>query len=126
VSCPAAAACTAVGREAERWNGTAWTFERLPSRGGANSPSLVGLSCPTSRGCTGIEARGYAYLWTGSRWSPEHLAALPSARYYSLSDVACPSAGSCFAVGAWFNGRGTGVPLMERWHHSHWSIQTDA
>jgi hypothetical protein len=51
VSCPAKAACTAVGERnlltlAERWNGSSWTIQRTPNPSGVRTSQLLGVSCP--------------------------------------------------------------------------------
>ena len=63
ISCTASNACTAVGwyatkggesgqaTLAERWNGTEWALQTMPSPSGAKESSAAGLACPLSSTC---------------------------------------------------------------------------
>jgi hypothetical protein len=59
VSCPAKAACTAVGERnlltlAERWNGSSWTIQRTPNPSGVQTSQLLGVSCPFTTSCIAV------------------------------------------------------------------------
>ncbi len=65
MSCPSAAACTAVGSYAnsagtgltlaERWDGTTWSVQTTPNPpGGRAFNNLLGVSCPSRVACTAV------------------------------------------------------------------------
>ncbi len=88
VSCTSADACTAVGRFGtdgvsplvERWHGTNWSVQIVPSQGEVERAALWGVSCPTSANCTAVgdyvprSARAASTLieqWSGKSWEVE-------------------------------------------------------
>ena len=64
VSCASARSCTAVGyysnasgydvRLTERWDGTAWSIQRIPNPAGATSTQLLAVSCESSARCVAV------------------------------------------------------------------------
>jgi hypothetical protein len=130
VSCTSPSACEAVGvtfsrsgtrgAVAERWNGTRWQIQPVPSPGGGY---LVGVSCTSPAACTavggstpGTPGKALAERWDGVRWRVQPT---PSpAPHAFLSGVACTSSSSCTAVG----GSDAGT-LAERWNGTTWSTQ---
>jgi hypothetical protein len=86
VSCPSATVCVAVGSSvsrtgakvalAERWNGTAWTIQRVPSPAGAVTVSLSAVSCTSATACSAVgyyATSGAAFValaerWDGAKW----------------------------------------------------------
>src|SRR5215510_200933 len=134
VSCPAANSCIAVGTYtkasgagvtlAERWNGTAWRIQPVPSPPGAAWSALGGVSCvsPSAWEAVGITASrsgaqtALAERWNGSSWQLQPTPNLSQGG--GLNGVSCSSASACTAVGA--SGAG---PLAERWDGARWSIQ---
>jgi hypothetical protein len=75
VSCPASAACEAVGAWsstagspdrsalAERWNGTRWRMQAAPNPAGAQITLLNGINCTTAGACAAV---GSSWDGTGS------------------------------------------------------------
>jgi len=129
VSCTGSSACTAVGNSvdqagasqplAERWDGTQWTIQPIPSpsQGGG---SLNSVACPSASACTAVgvsNAGTLAERWDGTRWAIQPTPN-PSQGGGGLSGVACPSASACTAVG----GSNAGT-LAERWDGVKWRIQ---
>src|SRR5262249_55736664 len=126
VSCPAANSCMAVGTYtkasgagvalAERWNGSTWRIQPIPSPRGAAWSNLFGVSCTSPSACEAVGTTAsrsgalkvLAEGWNGSRWQIQP--ALSLAGGGQLNGVSCTSASACTAVG----GSGAG-PLAERW-----------
>jgi hypothetical protein len=116
--------CTAVGSVGlhqllERWNGRRWSIQRAPA--GAPGAELNGVSCVSASDCVAVGGRtsshqAIAERGTGSRWSVERTPKLASGSL--LWGVSCPAAADCMAVGS----RG-GLPLLERWNGTSWSVQ---
>jgi hypothetical protein len=115
VSCPAAAACEAVGDSSAgsysaAWNGTAWTAQAvLPVPSGATSDTLIGVACTSATACTTVgysrgSASPYAELtlaeaWNGTAWNIQDTPS-PAATSNTLDSVSCVTAASCVAVGS--------------------------
>jgi hypothetical protein len=119
VSCSSATACTAVGRHSvgtnkttlvDRWNGTEWLAQELPSAIGSwESPlepkieELNAVSCSSPYQCIAVghmkregEITGTAFHWNGTSWA---LQGAPRPINAELFGVACPTVTSCFANG---------------------------
>ena len=72
VSCTSTRACTSVGGNPGRWNGSQWSVQHLSS-GNAIHPSMLGVSCPSLNMCmaAGYDDTGATYdfslifRWTG-------------------------------------------------------------
>jgi hypothetical protein len=96
VSCTSTAACTAVGTEVYRWEGSRWTIEPAPLGGDV----LSGVSCTSERACTAVGS--WIYTWNGHAWSRVRNAPPPG-----LDSVSCTSRESCVAVGRYEDRRGT-------------------
>jgi hypothetical protein len=151
VSCPTATACTAGGSEmnsaqkpvplAERWNGTRWSVQSVPSPAGAIGAGFNGLSCATPATCIAAGSYGNSHgasallaeTWNGTRW---HIQATPGAAGSTGSEflaVSCSAAAACTAVGATTistpgrrsasGGTSMTVSLAERWNGTNWRIQ---
>jgi hypothetical protein len=94
VSCSSATACTAVGYYdsgecgsadsptpcpqtalLERWNGSRWSFQNSPTRGGAIDGPLVAVSCQSATRCTAVGSD--AERWNGTTWLIQRLPAPP-------------------------------------------------
>lgn len=145
VSCPSAAACTAVGSFAPtvggdstlgsslwmRWRGMSWSIE-LPAnpagpRAGADT---AGVSCTSPTRCTAVgffashSLTAFAEGWSGTGWSIQHIPAPAGAASMALTGVSCTAVGGCEAVGSYQPGNNqSDVPLVEFWNGSGWSIQ---
>jgi hypothetical protein len=135
VSCPAANSCMAVGTYvrasgagvtlAERWNGSRWRIQPIPSPPGAAFSALLGVSCVARSACEAVGATvsrlgaqtPLAERWDGSKWQAQ--AAPTPAGGGALNGVSCISPVSCTAVG----GSARGKALAERWDGARWSIQ---
>jgi hypothetical protein len=131
VACSGAGACTAVGDSgsspdlaalAERWDGTAFTIQPVPSPASSQSTELGGVSCPAATACTAVGSYrvpspgGYptthslAERWDGTAWSIQPTPDLQG----GLAAVSCPTVSDCTAVGA----------RAEQWNGSAWSGET--
>jgi hypothetical protein len=145
VSCATATFCELVGNFSDSsgdqfnlgatWNGTAWTLQTVPGRGGAFPTGLTAVSCAAQAAC---EAGGafaaiqsapvpVAVAWNGTAWLRQHAAAPPGAASNALNAVSCVSAVFCEAVGSRpdRSGRHTNA-LAEVWTGSSWKIQKAA
>src|SRR5215468_7731388 len=137
VSCPAANSCMAVGTYvkasgagvtlAERWDGSTWRIQPVPSPPGAAWSALLGVSCVSPSACEAVGAtvsrsrawRVLAERWNGTRWQ---IQPAPSSGSSYLVGVSCTSPTACTAVG----GSAPGTPgkaLAERWDGSSWRVQ---
>lgn len=133
VSCSAANACTAVGRQelktlAERWNGTEWSTQTTPNPT-AEGSKLDSVSCSSAEACTaageshnGGEKKTLAESWNGKEWT---IQTTPNPEKTSggsyFHGISCTSSTACTAVGETIN-LGTQT-LAERWNGTQWSIQ---
>jgi hypothetical protein len=133
VACTSASSCTAVGGRtdsagnpvgtlAERWNGTRWRIQPMPTSPGGQ---LTGLACPAQAACTAV---GFTFTssggmilaerWNGTRWRIQPTPLLPAAHDISPPAVACPARTACTAVGGFENDGPGSVSLAERWRES--------
>lgn len=126
VACPRASLCQAVGTVgAEKWNGTAWTVEKLPAS--VRAPSLGSVSCPTVSDCVAVGARSngtmavtLAEIWNGSTWTVHNPVNPPGALEVKLSSVSCSSTTDCIAVGDYEVSNNFFAALAEKWNGSAW------
>lgn len=87
------------------------------------SDSLASVSCPSTRFCMAVGARGanqtlpLTERWTGSRWL---VTKLPSKAAGALGDVSCTSSTFCLAVGAWYSDLDMEVL---RWNGAEWRTE---
>jgi hypothetical protein len=128
-SCTSATACTALGQFtnsagnyvtfAERWNGTSWSIQSIPSLTGAESSQLGSLSCGSATACV---AAGFSEstthivttlveAWNGTAWTIESTPNANGAIASGFNAVSCISA-DCTAVG--FTQVYVYVPFVER------------
>jgi hypothetical protein len=144
VSCTSGTACTAVGFTsnsagtdlplAERWNGTAWSAQSIPSPSGAIYSFLSGVSCPSATACTAVGYYGnstgtelpLAESWNGTAWALQSATTPSGATFTALMDVSCASSSSCTAVGNSGSKNGAEQTLAEAWNGTAWSVQTTA
>jgi len=134
VSCPSPSDCTAVGLGngfgagtpitlGERWNGTRWNLEAVPSPIGAAANLLNGIACPATDACVAVGTAGptrgifsaEALRWNGRAWHLQQIPTLPGA---NLNAVSCVTETDCVAVG----GSNAGT-LAEHWDGKHWTVQ---
>jgi len=138
VSCTSATACTSVGYYtnrsgttrplAERWDGSAWTFQDVANPAG--DMALNAVSCSTATTCIAVgtdNASGtitpVAEAWDGTAWTRQNTPQPAGAASSSLAGVSCVSASDCTAVGDSAAPSGADSPLVERWDGSAWTIQ---
>jgi len=102
---------------AERWNGSSWQLQTLPS---ADSDATVSsVSCTSAKFCEAV-GLGSAYIWDGSAWTTQTVPTAAAAG--SLSGVSCTSRSFCEAVGE-YNDSPNVVPVVTEWNGSAWSSQ---
>jgi sugar lactone lactonase YvrE len=146
VSCASAESCVAVGsREdlnsstepgfAERWNGSRWSFESLPT------PTLpyvgmTGVSCASTSACMAVgegptnpgapqELKSVADSWEmGKGWSITPVELPNGAKEGGLLAVSCSSSTECVAVGTTFNGEGHLQPYATLWKSGSWTVKS--
>jgi hypothetical protein len=142
VSCPSAAACTAVGYYylhpagpavtlAETWRGSAWHVQATPNPAGARYSSLTAVSCTAPAACTAVGTyhgkggipQALVERWNGSRWAIQSLATPDGATVSTVAGVSCTSATACVASGYYDTSTGSGRPLVEVWNGTGWHIQ---
>ena len=147
VSCSSASACTTVGgyltlsgevNLAERWNGSVWVPQSIPTPGDPTLPflprELASVSCPTATDCTtvgnytvpstGVDVT-LAEQWKGSEWTVEATPNPAAAdRYSQLTGVSCSDPVACTAVGVYYDSSNLEHMLVEAWNGETWSIQT--
>src|SRR5579884_3751579 len=133
VSCTSATACTVLGgytsngsavMVAERWNGSTWSMQTIPSPSGSTASSLLAISCGSATTCMAVGNYSTAtspYLlltasWKGSKWKVVPAASVGNA-LTTLSGVSCSSANACVAVGQ--SGQD-----VERWNGRKWKAQS--
>jgi hypothetical protein len=142
VACTTPTSCTAVGQTgfsepiAQRWDGTSWAAQTLPSPDGALQTDLVGVSCPSQTACLAIGSALYtrgtgtnltvAEQWNGDQWAIARSSNPSGATAYALTGVSCGSARECMAVGYYFDAIGTRLALAEAWDGSAWTVQSTA
>ena len=149
VSCNAASECTVVGSYAdngnqneslaERWNGTAFTLQTVPTPAGATTNTFGSVSCvPSSSDCTAVGwffesggseiALSFAEGWNGTRWSVESTPAPIGASGGAYpTGVSCRTPHVCVAVGeADTASGGLGFDWAQASNGASWSNQTTA
>ena len=137
VSCPAANSCVAVGTYskasgagvtlAERWDGSSWRVQPVPSPAGAAWSALAGVSCVSPSACEAVGItvsrsrvwRPLAERWNGTRWQ---IQPIQSSGGNYLIGVSCTSPTACTAVGGPARGA-SGNALAVRWDGSRWRVQ---
>jgi hypothetical protein len=136
VSCSAPDACTAVGQYttpdtflpfAEAWNGTTWTVQTTPFKGGS-AGYLDGVSCASPGDCVAVGDLGHSDIWNGTAWQYQRIALPANSRAVVLTSVSCASASACTAVGSYGlkTGAGGSQTLGEAWNGAQWALQTTA
>jgi hypothetical protein len=141
VSCTASTTCTAVGEYinssgasvtlAERWNGTNWAIQPIPSPAGAGDEYLDAVSCTAPTACAAVgqyhNSSGVlatlAERWNGTNWAIQPALNPAGARDSYLEAVSCTTPTACTAVGQYYNSSGVLATLAERWNGTNWAIQ---
>lgn len=110
---------------AERWNGSSWSTQSVPSPKGTASTTLTGVSCTSSTACIAV---GYstksgsdatmAAAFNGKSWA---LQTTPNPLSPDrLNAVSCSGSSSCVAVGS--SGSGLTVSTVAlQWNGSKWA-----
>ena len=143
VSCTSPRACTAVGAAAipgmgsgalaERWNGSSWHVQPMPSPVHEGIP-LGAVSCASATSCTAVGNYDFgattntsfgmlAEHWNGRRWRIQSLPPVgnPGA---DLTSVSCHRS-ACTAAGYFIHQEDGSVisPLALRWNGARWRVQ---
>ena len=105
VSCTSPTACTAVGSQVYRWNGSRWSVQPTPG-----SNRLAGVSCTSNNACTAVGSA--LHTWNGDGWSVLPIPSPARATDVTLSGVSCVSPDSCVAVGSYENQATQDFPLI--------------
>jgi subtilisin family serine protease len=144
ISCVSATSCVAAGHYfegedvkvlIERWNGTSWSPEAVPSPyAGAPFTRARSVSCVSSSECFAIGAfvdgNGVLKNWSGQlkggSWTNVTVPSVEGAEESMLEDVSCTSATFCMAVG-WAFDEGVGhKPVSAIWNGTAWKLVTAA
>lgn len=139
VSCASRQMCIAVGNTsaqtptgfAERWNGSSWLREQLPSPAdvGSYGVHLRDVACPSAMVCVAVgsysnrddDAMGLVERWNGASWSIQPVTV--AADWSSLTAVSCSSGNACTAVGVVGAEGEKDHALVERWNGRTWSSE---
>jgi hypothetical protein len=125
VSCVSGTDCVAAGTQGdsrvgvapliERWNGTAWSVQRLPGFTPVFE-DLSGVSCVSADDCLAVGTGSFApaaetlfVFWNGTQWLVHDNETVLGA---DLSGVSCPSADFCVTVGTQPPSQGIGVATL--------------
>jgi len=141
VSCSASNSCTAIGSYstssqnftlAERWNGSEWSLQSMPTMPSETVYKLESIACPASNDCTAV---GYsetelgnkvvplAEHWNGTTWTVSSIANPEKATRAWIYGISCVSTSDCWAVG--YRNK-TGNALAEHWNGSTWTVNSPA
>jgi hypothetical protein len=153
VSCTSATACTAVGSFgsyypatgtsrssalAERWDGTSWSIQSVPSPPNGQDSTLSAVSCSSTTACTAVGSAAatpdaipepFAEHWDGTGWSVQTIPA-PTGEGNGgafLNAVSCTSATACTAVGSFYDVATDPITVQTvaaRWDGTSWSVQS--
>ena len=147
VSCSSSIACIAVGSYtpengggfhafAERWNGTEWQVQSMPSPSEGEDSQLFGVSCSSPTACiavgryyntTLLREQMLTESWNGSEWKLQSTAEPSGGEKSQLIGVSCSSSTACTAVGLYYDPtitKNAYQPLAERWNGTEWKAQT--
>jgi hypothetical protein len=154
VACTTAGACTAAGSYlnssgtslnlAERWNGTSWAIQSVPSPAGALDSELVAVSCISATACTAggdylssaAAVRGsrpdsagpditLAETWNGSSWTVQATPNPAGTLVDGFLGLSCVTSGACAAVGSYATAADlAGLGLAEARSGTKWKIQS--
>jgi hypothetical protein len=137
ISCPSAATCFAVGEVLkksttegaliEHFNGSAWTYVRVPLPKNISSSSLTAISCSSPSACTAIgsyiapplgQSDPMLLRWNGINWALEAAPArLSHVTSITFLQVSCASVTACTAVGQSTTTKGASA------YAAHWNGQ---
>jgi hypothetical protein len=122
LSCTGPSSCTAVGSNAcggplaERFNGTAWSVQRLAlnRKVTACGGSLTDVSCYSDQFCVAVGGT-IVEQWNGRRWQ---ILPTPHASRIRITSVSCRAPNGCAAGGGWAGGS-----LLAWWNGRRWRVQ---
>ncbi|HTU79035.1 MAG TPA: hypothetical protein VMF09_09780 [Solirubrobacteraceae bacterium] len=142
VSCHGGSECTAVGYYektsdgphypvAERWNGSTWAIETMPSPSKEENVDLAAVSCGSSKQCVAVgqyntgkpaTRRALAEQWDGTAWKVKTTAKLPTEDEQSwFEGVSCADASQCAVVGVQLGTTLGEQALAERLDGTKWA-----
>ncbi len=128
VSCTSPRSCTAVGSSAsrfalaERWDGSAWTIQRVPEVNRTGSTELTAVSCSSDSACMAVGTynagiTAIAESWNGAAWTLHLMPGPPHPQpFVQPAGLSCTGPAECVAVG------NDGRTLAEIWAGAHWQI----
>ena len=100
-----------------------WTIQPTPNQPGNNS-QLEGVACSSAKACIAVGLiPKLVEVWNGSRWTIQPTPTPTGATGSQLYGIACPSSTACTAIGSYTDSAYQGLPLVEHWNGSHWTIQ---
>jgi hypothetical protein len=142
VSCTSSTVCTAVGFYydkyyseakplAERWNGSEWKVQAVPSPNGEKASHFTGVSCTSSTDCIAVGTTGrngegseysatFAEQWNGTEWSLQATVNPAEVQDDDMWGVSCSSSTACMATGYTFGKHA--LPLAESWNGKEWKL----
>jgi hypothetical protein len=143
VSCPTAAACTAVGFYsngpgtdlplAEARSGGGWVIQAVPLPAAAgNVARFTTVSCSAATACTALGflgsqgplPAGFAERWDGSTWTVQPIARPATADEVVLFGITCAASTDCIAVGSYIDSTSHAeLTLAEAWDGGSWTVQ---
>src|SRR5579862_3319521 len=110
-----------------------WSIVRTPNAvsRSLHYGSLAAVACANSSACvavgSGVNDRAdgiaIAATWNGSSWTAHPTARVRGAVAAALAAISCTAPTACVAVGDELDGAGDGLPLIERWDGTAWSVQ---
>ena len=142
VSCTASTFCMAIGTSfdssgfptglvAQRWDGTRWQIQPVPTPSGAAGSFFAGVSCTSPSFCTAVGAQTdsagnpvgtLAERWNGTNWTIQPTPNPPPGGV--LAAVSCTTPAACTAAGNLNATSNSGTTtLAERWNGTTWAIQ---
>jgi ferredoxin len=145
VSCISASDCWAVGSYtdipaglgmqqsytlAEHFNGSTWSIDYPPTRGGSISVALPSVACTSDGNCwavgsyidSSLNEGTLAEQYSGGVWTIVSSPAPPGATSVEPSGVACTSDSNCWLVGAYVDSSSDSHTLAEEYDGSAWTI----
>lgn len=139
VSCTSSTACTMVGYYtnssgtelpfSERWNGTEWVLQSVPTPTGSIRTELKSVSCTSSSSCTATgtywpkegTTDSFAERWNGTEWTVQSVPQPGETTSNSLDGVSCTTTSACMAVGVSYIKNY--IPLADQWNGTEWLTQ---
>jgi hypothetical protein len=116
---------------AERWNGTTWATQTIPSPSPTAKSSLSSVSCTTTGKCeatgsvVGTPGAPVAEKWNGLSWALQSMPGPSAAQAIAVffGQVSCSAAAACDAIG-YYTTSGNNVTLVEAWNGTAWATES--